>query len=96
MSAIQGGGGPGVTAPQGFEAAGVAAGLKSSGKSDVAVVVNRGPLKVGAAVFTSNRAVVDAAVEKLNTVTACAAIQSMDIPVGHAQGTSLTVSEIAP
>ncbi|WP_100814348.1 bifunctional glutamate N-acetyltransferase/amino-acid acetyltransferase ArgJ [Microbacterium lacus] len=45
-----------VTAPQGFEAAGVAAGLKSTGKQDVAVVVNRGPLKVGAAVFTSNRA----------------------------------------
>ena len=45
-----------VTAAKGFEAAGVAAGLKSTGKSDVAVVVNRGPLKVGAAVFTSNRA----------------------------------------
>lgn len=45
-----------VTAPQGFEAAGVAAGLKSTGKPDVAVVVNRGPLRVGAAVFTSNRA----------------------------------------
>ena len=45
-----------VTAPAGFEAAGVAAGLKSTGKSDVAVVVNRGPLKVGAAVFTSTRA----------------------------------------
>lgn len=45
-----------VTAPAGFEAAGVAAGLKSTGKPDVAVVVNRGPLKVGAAVFTSNRA----------------------------------------
>ena len=45
-----------VTAPQGFEAAGVAVGLKSSGKPDVAVVVNRGPLKVGAAVFTCNRA----------------------------------------
>ncbi len=45
-----------VTAPAGFEAAGVAVGLKSSGKPDVAVVVNRGPLKVGAAVFTSNRA----------------------------------------
>lgn len=45
-----------VTAPQGFVAAGVAAGLKSTGKLDVAVVVNRGPLKVGAAVFTSNRA----------------------------------------
>ncbi|WP_406245746.1 bifunctional glutamate N-acetyltransferase/amino-acid acetyltransferase ArgJ [Microbacterium sp. M] len=45
-----------VTAPAGFEAAGVAAGLKSTGKPDVAVVVNRGPRKVGAAVFTSNRA----------------------------------------
>jgi len=45
-----------VTAPQGFEAAGVAVGLKSTGKPDVAVVVNRGPRKVGAAVFTSNRA----------------------------------------
>ena len=45
-----------VTAAQGFEAAGVAAGLKSTGRPDVAVVVNRGPRKVGAAVFTSNRA----------------------------------------
>ncbi len=45
-----------VTAPAGFEAAGVAVGLKSTGKPDVAVVVNRGPLTVGAAVFTSNRA----------------------------------------
>jgi len=45
-----------VTAPQGFEAAGVAVGLKSTGKPDVAVVVNRGPRRIGAAVFTSNRA----------------------------------------
>ncbi|GAA3665866.1 bifunctional glutamate N-acetyltransferase/amino-acid acetyltransferase ArgJ [Microbacterium marinilacus] len=45
-----------VTAAQGFEAAGTAAGLKSTGAKDVAVVVNRGPLKAGAAVFTSNRA----------------------------------------
>ncbi|MFS0866886.1 bifunctional glutamate N-acetyltransferase/amino-acid acetyltransferase ArgJ [Microbacterium sp. 179-B 1A2 NHS] len=45
-----------VTAAQGFEAAGVAVGLKSTGAKDVAVVVNRGPRKVGAAVFTSNRA----------------------------------------
>jgi glutamate N-acetyltransferase / amino-acid N-acetyltransferase len=45
-----------VTAAQGFEAAGVAVGLKSTGRPDVALVVNRGPLKVGAAVFTSNRA----------------------------------------
>lgn len=45
-----------VTAAQGFEAAGVAVGLKSTGANDVAVVVNRGPKKVGAAVFTTNRA----------------------------------------
>jgi len=45
-----------VTAAQGFAAAGVAVGLKSTGKPDVALVVNRGPRKVGAAVFTSNRA----------------------------------------
>ncbi len=45
-----------VTAAQGFEAAGVAAGLKSSGDLDLALVVNRGPLQAGAAVFTSNRA----------------------------------------
>ena len=45
-----------VTAPRGFEAGGVVAGLKSTGRPDLAVVVNRGPLKVGAAVFTSSRA----------------------------------------
>lgn len=45
-----------VTAADGFEAAGVAAGLKSSGGPDVALVVNRGPQKTAAAVFTSNRA----------------------------------------
>src|SRR5690606_26464869 len=45
-----------VTAAQGFEAAGVAAGLKANGDLDVALVVNRGPLRAAAAVFTSNRA----------------------------------------
>lgn len=45
-----------VTAAEGFEASGVAAGLKSRGGRDVALVVNRGPRKVAAAVFTSNRA----------------------------------------
>jgi glutamate N-acetyltransferase/amino-acid N-acetyltransferase len=44
-----------VTAPAGFVAAGVAAGLKSSGALDVAVVVNTGPSDVAAAVWTSNR-----------------------------------------
>ncbi|GAA2174705.1 bifunctional glutamate N-acetyltransferase/amino-acid acetyltransferase ArgJ [Agrococcus versicolor] len=45
-----------VTAPAGFRAAGVAAGLKSSGALDVALVVNDGPLDAAAAVFTANRA----------------------------------------
>jgi len=44
-----------VTAPQGFRAAGVAAGLKTSGDPDVAVVVNDGPDDAAAAVFTTNR-----------------------------------------
>jgi glutamate N-acetyltransferase / amino-acid N-acetyltransferase len=45
-----------VTSPKGFEAAGIPAGLKSSGGADLALVVNRGPLNNAAAVFTSNRA----------------------------------------
>lgn len=44
-----------VTAAKGFRAGGVAAGLKKSGKKDVALVVNDGPLHVAAGVFTSNR-----------------------------------------
>ena len=44
-----------ITTPKGFEAAGVAVGLKSTGAKDVALVVNRGPLQSAAAVFTSNR-----------------------------------------
>ncbi|MCW2743401.1 MAG: arginine biosynthesis bifunctional protein ArgJ [Blastococcus sp.] len=43
------------TAPAGFSAAGVAAGLKSSGDLDVAVVLNHGPDDAAAAVFTTNR-----------------------------------------
>jgi glutamate N-acetyltransferase/amino-acid N-acetyltransferase len=44
-----------VTAPLGFRAAGVVAGLKKSGDRDVAVVINDGPSRAAAAVFTSNR-----------------------------------------
>ncbi len=44
-----------VTAPLGFRAAGVAAGLKASGERDVAVVLNDGPSRAAAGVFTSNR-----------------------------------------
>ncbi|MBM7830904.1 glutamate N-acetyltransferase/amino-acid N-acetyltransferase [Agromyces cerinus] len=45
-----------VTHPQGFEAAGIAAGIKRSGALDLALVVNRGPAQQAAVVFTSNRA----------------------------------------
>ncbi|WP_413250600.1 bifunctional glutamate N-acetyltransferase/amino-acid acetyltransferase ArgJ [Sinomonas flava] len=44
-----------VTSPQGFRAAGITAGLKASGKPDMALVVNDGPDRNAAAVFTSNR-----------------------------------------
>ncbi|MFE6665575.1 bifunctional glutamate N-acetyltransferase/amino-acid acetyltransferase ArgJ [Streptomyces sp. NPDC057697] len=44
-----------VTAAQGFSAAGIAAGIKESGNPDLALVVNRGPRRAAAGVFTSNR-----------------------------------------
>jgi glutamate N-acetyltransferase/amino-acid N-acetyltransferase len=44
-----------VTAAKGFRAAGVAAGLKTGGGLDVALVINDGPRDAAAAVFTSNR-----------------------------------------
>lgn len=44
-----------VTAPKGFRAAGVAAGLKSSGDPDVALVVGDGPDHHAAVVLTTNR-----------------------------------------
>jgi len=44
-----------VTTPRGFRATGVTAGLKASGRPDVALVVNDGPDHHAAAVFTGNR-----------------------------------------
>ena len=44
-----------VTTPKGFTAAGVAAGLKSSGAKDLALVVNQGPTYDSATLFTANR-----------------------------------------
>ena len=46
---------PTVNLPKGFRAAGVTAGLKASGRPDLALVVNDGPDHHAAAVFTSNR-----------------------------------------
>ena len=45
-----------VTTPQGFRSAGIAVGLKSTGKPDLALVVNDGPAPASAVVFTTNRA----------------------------------------
>jgi glutamate N-acetyltransferase/amino-acid N-acetyltransferase len=44
-----------VTTPKGFDASGVAAGLKSSGEKDVALIVNNGPKYDASAVFTTNK-----------------------------------------
>ena len=44
-----------ITAPQGFRAAGVTAGLKDSGGKDLALVVSDGPDYASASVFTANR-----------------------------------------
>ncbi|GAA1568289.1 Arginine biosynthesis bifunctional protein ArgJ [Leucobacter aridicollis] len=45
-----------VTTPAGFRSAGITVGLKTSGKPDLALVVNDGPAPASAVVFTSNRA----------------------------------------
>ena len=44
-----------VVTPQGFRAAGVAAGLKSAGGLDLALVMNDGPAHAAAGVFTRNK-----------------------------------------
>ncbi|MFF8832933.1 bifunctional glutamate N-acetyltransferase/amino-acid acetyltransferase ArgJ [Streptomyces sp. NPDC015131] len=44
-----------VTAAQGFTAAGIAAGIKANGNPDLALVVNTGPRRAAAGVFTANR-----------------------------------------
>jgi glutamate N-acetyltransferase/amino-acid N-acetyltransferase len=45
----------GVTAPAGFRATGISAGIKASGKPDLALVFNEGPDHAAAAVFTRNQ-----------------------------------------
>ncbi|OBG57842.1 MULTISPECIES: bifunctional glutamate N-acetyltransferase/amino-acid acetyltransferase ArgJ [unclassified Mycobacterium] len=45
----------GVTAPAGFRAAGIAAGIKASGNRDLALVFNEGPDYAAAGVFTRNK-----------------------------------------
>lgn len=45
----------GVTAPMGFRATGIAAGIKKSGRPDLALVLNEGPDFAAAGVFTTNK-----------------------------------------
>lgn len=45
----------GVTAPEGFRAAGIAAGIKASGALDLALIFNEGPDYAAAGVFTRNQ-----------------------------------------
>ena len=45
----------GVTAPAGFRATGIAAGIKASGALDLALVFNEGPDHAAAGVFTRNK-----------------------------------------
>jgi len=45
----------GVTAPEGFRATGIAAGIKASGNLDLALVFNEGPDYTAAGVFTRNQ-----------------------------------------
>lgn len=44
-----------ITLPTGFRAAACASGLKSSGATDLALIVNEGPIRSAAAVFTKNK-----------------------------------------
>ncbi len=44
-----------VTAPLGFRAAGIAAGIKDGGRPDLALVVNDGPGRAAAGMFTTNQ-----------------------------------------
>lgn len=58
-----------ITAPKGFRAAGIAAGIKSNGRRDLALVVNDGPRADAAAVFTSNRCLANPVIWSKGAIT---------------------------
>jgi glutamate N-acetyltransferase/amino-acid N-acetyltransferase len=72
-----------VTSPAGFSANAVTAGLKPSGKPDLALVLNHGPRKAAAGVFTSNR-VQAAPVQWSRQVLADQALQAVILNSGGA------------
>jgi glutamate N-acetyltransferase/amino-acid N-acetyltransferase len=72
-----------VTAARGFRAAGVAAGIKPSGRPDVALVVNEGPIFAAAGVFTGNR-IKAAPVVWSQQVLAAGKLQAVILNAGNA------------
>jgi glutamate N-acetyltransferase/amino-acid N-acetyltransferase len=72
-----------VTAARGFRAAGVAAGIKPSGRPDVALVVNDGPAFAAAGVFTGNR-IKAAPVLWSQQVLAAGKVQAVILNAGNA------------
>lgn len=78
LKAIQGG----ITAPKGFKAAGVKAGIKKSGKEDVAVIYSESPASA-AAVFTTN-AMAASAVQVSREVAAKGKARAIVVNSGNA------------
>lgn len=73
----------GITGPAGFRAGAVAAGIKPSGKLDLALIVNEGPRSDAAAVFTRNR-VVASPVRVSRTAVADGQLRAVIINSGNA------------
>lgn len=92
-----------VTSPAGFRASGITAGLKPSGKRDVALVVNDGPNSGVAAVYTTNRCVANPVIFS-RAVTGSGSARAVILNSGGANcftgtfgyhTTSLTAAEVA-
>lgn len=73
----------GIAVPDGFEVASATAGLKPSGKPDMALVVNRGPRADAAALFTRNQ-VVAAPVTLSRAVVADGRVRAVITNAGNA------------
>ena len=81
----------GVTAPAGFRAAGIAAGIKASGALDLALVFSEGPDYAAAGVFTRNQ-VKAAPVLWTQQVLTTGRLRAVILNSGGANALSLVVS----
>lgn len=73
-----------VTAATGFSAAGVAAGIKDGNRKDVALVVNQGPARTGAVVYTSNRSQANPILWSKQAFAACHTVEAVILNSGGA------------